>query len=155
MVAGGDATHRRMNTWSSADQFVGNLLESSGAAVKRSRLEVRNGILMLVWTLEYLDRPWSHVETKRCHLEQYGESFQFHLHLLHSLAVTYLKCEDKECMRKHSGSDLSVLKVAGLLDARHVRLPVRGSHTLVSAERIKMPGRRVVKPQQRRRRSAE
>ena len=33
--------------------------------------------------------------------------------------------------------------------------PGQGSHTLVSTKRIKMPGRRVVKPQQRRRRSAE
>ena len=70
-----DATHRRMNTWwvrssvcLSADQFVGNHLESSGAAVKRSRLEERNRMLMLVWTLEYLDHPWYHVEMKRCHL---------------------------------------------------------------------------------------
>ena len=58
VVASGDETHRRMNTWwvrnlvcSSADQVVGNILKSSGAAVKRSRLETRNGILILVWTL--------------------------------------------------------------------------------------------------------
>ena len=70
-VAGGDEPHPRMNTWwvrssvcLSADQFAGNLLESSGAAVKRLRLEGRNGILMWKWTLEYLDRLWNHVETK-------------------------------------------------------------------------------------------
>ena len=48
----------------SADQFAENLLESSGADVKRSRLEGRNGVLMWKWTLEYLDRPWLHIETK-------------------------------------------------------------------------------------------
>ena len=143
----------RRSVCSRADQFEGNLLWSSGAAVNQSRLKERNGILMLVWKLEYLNRPWNHVETKRCHLRQHSECFS--RHLLHNLAVTYPKCEDKECMRNHSGSDLSGPKLAGLLDAQHVRRLVRGSHTLVIAKHIKMLGRRVVKPQQRRRRSAE
>ena len=86
----------------SADQSVGNLLESSGAAVKRSRLEERNGIWLLVWTLEYLDLPWNHVEMKRYHLEQFSDRFQrYHRqHLRHNLTVTYPKCVNKECMRK-------------------------------------------------------
>ena len=69
VVAGGDEAHRRMNTWwvrnlvcSCADQFVGNLLESSGAAVKRSRLEARNRILILVWTLRI---PFTPLESRR------------------------------------------------------------------------------------------
>ena len=134
VVAGGDATHRRMNTWwvrrtvcSSADQSAGNLLESSGAALKRSRLEARNGILILVWKLEYLDRPLNHVETKRRHLLQRSGRLQrfLRLHLRHNLTVTYPKCVGKECMRKYSGSDLSGPKLAELLDAQHVRLLVR------------------------------
>ena len=58
-----ERTLRRMNTWwgrsmfcLSADQFAEHLLESSGADVKRSRLEGRHGSLMWKWTLEYLDR---------------------------------------------------------------------------------------------------
>ena len=97
--------------------------------MKRSRLEVRNGILMLVWTLEYLDRPWNHVEMKRCHLEQFSERFLC-LHLRHNLTVTYPKRVDKECMRKHSGSDLSGPKLAELLDVLACETPGPGkSHT--------------------------
>ena len=90
--------------------------------------------------------------TKRCDLQQVSETFQWyhHLHLLHNLLI-YLKHEDLECMQKHSGSDPSGLKLAELLDALLARLPVQGSHTLISAERIKMSGKRVAKPQQRRR----
>ena len=63
-----------------------------------------------------------------------------HLHLRQK--NTCLKCEVKECTPKHSGSELSGQKSAELLDARHVRHPVRRSHTLVNASRIKMPGTR-------------
>ena len=62
----------------------------------------------------------------------------FHLHLRHK--NTGMKCEDKGCTRKHSGSELSGQKSAELRDARHARLPVQGkSHTVVNARRIKMP----------------
>ena len=90
--------------------------------------------------------------TKGCNLQQVSETFQWyhHLHLLHNLLI-YLKHEDLECMQKHSGSDPSGLNLAELLDALLARLPVQGSHTLISAERIKMSGKRVAKPQQRRR----
>ena len=54
--------HRPMNTWwgrnvvcLSADQSAENLLESSEADVKRSKLKGRSGILTWKWTLEYLD----------------------------------------------------------------------------------------------------
>ena len=143
-----------MKTWwvrnlvcSSADQSVGKLLKSSGAAVKRSRLEARNGTLILVWTLEYLLRPWNHVETKRCHLQQRSGKLQWYLHLFLHLhihlnwAVMDLKFVDKECMRKHSQSDPFAPKLAELLDALRVRLLVLGSHTLENAKHIKMPGR--------------
>ena len=76
-----------------------------------------------------------------------------HLHLRQK--STYLKCEVKECTRKHSGSELSGQKSADLPDARHVRLPVRGSHTLVNARRIKMFGTRAAAQHQRRRRNVE
>ena len=66
-----------------------------------------------------------------------------------------MECEDKECTRKHSGSELSGQKSAELLDARHVRLPVQGSHTLVNARRVKMPGTRAAEQHQRRRRNVE
>ena len=54
-LLGGDEMHRRMNTWwrrsmvcLSADQYAENLLESSGADVKRSRLKnTSRDILML------------------------------------------------------------------------------------------------------------
>ena len=146
---------RRVNTWwvrssvcLSADQFVGNLLESSGADAKRSRPEGRNGILMSVWTLGYLDHSWN---------QQCSERFQWslHLHIPHNLAVTCLKFVDKECVRKRSGSELSGLTAAEFLDALHVRLPVLGSHTLENAKRIKMPGKRVAKPRERRRRNGD
>ena len=42
-----------------------------------------------------------------------------------------------------------------LLDALHARLPVQGSHSLVHASRIKMPGMRAAEPHQRRRRNVE
>ena len=42
-----------------------------------------------------------------------------------------------------------------LLDARHATLPVRRSHTLVSAKLVKMLGTRVVELQRRRRRNVE
>ena len=81
-----DEMLRRMNTWwvrssvcSSPDRFAGNLLESSGAAVKRSRLEGRNGILML-------DRLWNHVETKGQQQRQQQQP-QLHRTLRHNLTV--------------------------------------------------------------------
>ena len=40
---------------SSADPFAENLLQSSEADVKRSKLVGRSGILTWKWTLEYLD----------------------------------------------------------------------------------------------------
>ena len=46
-------------------------------------------------------------------------------------------------------------KSAELLDARHTRLPVRGSHTLVNTKRTKMPATRVDELQRRRRRNAK
>ena len=65
------------------------------------------------------------------------------------------QCEDKECTRRHSGSELSGQKSAELLHARHVRLLVRKSHTLVNARRIKMFGTRAAEQHQRRRRNVE
>ena len=132
VVAGGDETHRRMNTWSvrnlvcsNADKFVGNLLENSGAAVKRSRLEARNGIFDVGTDTAIPGPPWNHVETKRCHLLQRSGRLQRYLRLhRHNLTVTYPKRVDKECMRKRSESDPSGPKLAELLDALHVRLLV-------------------------------
>ena len=145
----------KFGTCLNADQFVGNLLENSGAAVKRSMLEERNGILILVRTLEYLDRSWNHVETKRCHLLQRSGRLQRRLHLRRNLTATYLKCVDKECMRKRSESDPSGPKLAERLDALHVRLLVLGSHTLENAKRIKMRGKGVATPHGRRRRNGD
>ena len=69
-----------MNTWwgrsvvcLSADRFAENLLESSGADVKRSRLEGRNGILMWIWTMEYLVHLWLHVQMKGCRQRRHTE----------------------------------------------------------------------------------
>ena len=139
--------HRLMNTWwrrnmfcSSADQFAENLLENNGADVKRLKLEGRNGILTWKWTLEYLDHLWLHVQMKRCRQRRHGRKFPQYLHLHLFQKSTCLKFEVKECTRKHSGSELSGRKSAELLDARHMRLPVRGSHTRVNARRIKMLG---------------
>ena len=132
MVAGGDEMHRRMDTWwgrsmvcLSADQFAENLLESNGADVKRSKLEGRNGILIWKWTLECLDHLWLNVQMKGCRQQRHRERFpQYHrLHLRQK--ITYLKCEVKECTRKHSGSETSGQKSAELLDVLHARRPVR------------------------------
>ena len=104
-----------------ADQFAENLLESSGADVKRSTLEGRNGVLMWKWTLKYLE----HVQMKQRHRKRFPQYLRLHL----CQKSTFLKCEVKECTRKHSGSELSGQKSEELLDAWHVRRPVRGSHT--------------------------
>ena len=92
---------------SSADQFVENLLVTSGADVKRSKLEGRNGILTWKWTLEYLDHLRLHVQMKECRQRWHGENFPQYLHLHLRQKNTCLKCEVKECTRKHSGSVLS------------------------------------------------
>ena len=67
----------------------------------------------------------------------------------------YLKFADKQCMRKRSESDPSGPKLAELLDALHVRLLVLGSHTLENAKHIKMRGKRVATPHERRRRNGD
>ena len=151
-----------MNTWwgrsmvcLSAHQFAENLLESSGADVKRSKLEGRNGILTWKWILEYPDQLWNHVETRECRQQRHGGKFPQNLHPHLRQKSTYLKFEVKECTQKHSGSELSGQKSAELLDARHVRHPVWGSRTLVNARRIKMPGTRAAEQHQRRRRNVE
>ena len=65
------------------------------------------------------------------------------------------KCEHRECTRKHSGSEHSGQNSGELLDARHARLPVWGSHILVNASRIKMPGKIAAEQHQRRSRNVE
>ena len=129
----------------SADQFAENLLESNGADVKRSRLEGRNGILDVEMDSGVSGPPVTSRQMRGCRQQRQ--------HLRQK--ITCPKCEHKECTRKHSGSQLSGQKSAELLDARHVRLPVRGSHTLVNVRRIKMPGTRAAEQHQRRRRNAE
>ena len=42
----------------SADQFAANLLETSGADVKRSKFDARSGIVSWKWILEYPDQFW-------------------------------------------------------------------------------------------------
>ena len=151
--------HRPTNTWwgrnvfcLSADQFAENVLESNGVDVKRSKLEGRSGILTWKWTLEYLDQLWNHVETRECRQLRQRWKFPQYLHLHLRQKSTYLI---KECTRKHLGSELSGQKSAELPDARHARLLVQGSHTLVNARRIKMPGEIAAEQHQRRRRHAE
>ena len=153
---------RRMNSWwgrnmvcASADQFAENLLESRGADVKRSRLEGRNGIFDVEMDSGIsgplvASRPEEGMSTATTQgkFPQY-----FHQHLRHK--STCLKCEVKECTRKHSGSEPSGQKSAELLDALHARLPVRGCHTLVNASRVKMPRTRAAEQHQRRRRNVE
>ena len=97
---------RRMNTWwgrstvcFSADQFAGNLLESSGADVKRSGLEGRNGISMWKWTWNIWTAYGFHVETKDQQLQQQQKQQQ-HRNLRHNLTVMYPKCDDKEYTQK-------------------------------------------------------
>ena len=114
-----------------------NHLESNGVDVKRSRLEGRNGILTWKWTLEYLGHRWLHVQMMGCRQQRHRGKFPQHFHLHLRQKNTCLKCEVKECTRKHSGSELSGQKSAELLDARYARLPVRGSHTLLNARRIR------------------
>ena len=139
----------------SAGQFAENLLESSGADVKPSKLEGRNGILTWKWTLEYLDHLWLHVQMKRCRQRRHGRKVPQYLHLHLRQKNTCMKCEVKECTRKRSGSELSGQKSAELPGAPHARLPVQGSHILVNARGIKMPGKRAAEHNQRRRRNAE
>ena len=149
-----------MNTWwvrslvcLCADQFVENLLESTGAAVKRLRLEERNRTSMSEWTLEYLDRLWNHVEMKKCLQQQFNQRFQRHLR--QNLTVKPPNREDQECMQKHSGSERSGLNSAERLNVLHAKPPDRESLTLEKAKRIRMPGQRVAKPRKWRRRRGE
>ena len=65
----------------------------------------------------------------------------FRLHLRH-MTVKNPRCVNKECTRKYSGSELSGLKSAELLDPLHARLPVWGCHTLANAKRFMMLGKR-------------
>ena len=78
--------------------------------------------------------------------------FQQYLHLRLRLIMTVKnpRCVDKECTEKHSGSELSGLTSAELLDALHAGLPVWRSHTFANAKRLKMLGRKVDEEQQRR-----
>ena len=154
--------HRPTNTWwgrnmvcSSADQFAENHMESNAADVKRLKLEGRIGILTWKWTLEYPDRLWNQVETRECRQQRPRRKFPQYLQLHLRLENTYLKCEVKECTRKHLGSGLSGQKSADLPDAQHARLLVQGSHTLVNARRSKMPGTRAAEQQHRRWRNVE
>ena len=154
--------HRPTNTWwgrnmvcLSSDQFAENHLESNGVDVKRLKLEARSGILTWKWILEYPDQLWNRVETRECRQERHRWKFLQYLHLHLRQKNKYLKCEAKECTQKHSGLELSGQKSAELLDARHARLPVQGSHTPVNARHIKMPGKIAAEQHQRRRRDAE
>ena len=92
---------------------------------------------------------------KGCRQQRHREKFSQYLHLYLRQKNTCLKCEIKECTRKRSGSELSGQKSAELPDARHARLPVQGSHTLVNARPIKMPGTRAAEQHQRRKRNVE
>ena len=65
-----------------------------------------------------------------CRQRRHRGDFPQYLRLHLRQKSTRLKCEVKECTRKHSGSEPSGQKSAELLDARHVRRPVGGkSHT--------------------------
>ena len=109
--------------------------------MKRSKLEARNGILTWKWILEYLDQLWNHVEMRACRQQRHRWKFLQYLHLHLRQKNTYLKCEAKECTRKHSGLELSGQRSAELPDAGHASLLVQGSHTPVNARHIKMPGK--------------
>ena len=91
----------------SADQFAVNLVESSGDDVKRPRLEGRSGILTWKCILKYPDQLWNRVETRECRKERHRWKFPQYLHLHLRQKNTCLKCEDKECTRKQSGSEHS------------------------------------------------
>ena len=132
------------------------LLESSGADVKRSKLEGRNEILMRKWTLEYLDHLWLHVQMKGCRQQRHKGRFPQYLRLHLCQKSPCLKCEVKECTRKHPRSEPSGQKSAELLDARACETPGSGkSHTLVNASRVKKPGTRATDQHQRRKRNVE
>ena len=154
--------HRLTNTWLgrnmvclSADQFAENPPgeQSSRRETMEARgtkwnfdVEMDSGISGPTLT----SRPDQGLPTATAPMEipQY-----LHLHLRHK--NTYLKCEVKECTQKRSGSELSGQKSAELPDARHARLAVQGSHTLVNARRIKMLGKIAAEQHQRRRRNVE
>ena len=136
----------------SADQFAENLLESSGADAKRSKLEGRSGILTWKWILEYLDHLWLHVQMKGCRQQRHSGIFPQYLHL--HLRQKFTCRNASTGSARESTQDQSIL-VRELLDARHARLPVWGSHILVNASRIKMPGKIAAEQHQRRSRNVE
>ena len=95
--------------------------------------EGRNGVLMWKWTLEYLDHRWPHVQMKGCQRPRHRRRFPEYLRLHLCPKSTCPKCQDKECTRKHSGSEPSCQKSA--------ELPVRGSHTLAKQNMSRWVGR--------------
>ena len=114
-----DETLRRMNTWwrrsmvcSSADQFAENLRERSGADVKLSRLEGRNGIFMWKWTLEYLDRLSLHVQMKGCRQRRHSTST-----CTSARRSRARNASTRSAPRKHSGSEHFRQISVDLLDA--------------------------------------
>ena len=146
-----DEMHRRMNTWwrrsmvcSSADQFAENLRERSGADVKRSRLEGRNGIFMWKWTLEYLDRLSLHVQMKGCRQRRHSTST-----CTSARRSRARNASTRSAPRKHSGSEHFRQISVDLLDALGEVTP------LVNADRVKMPGTRAAEQHHRRKRNVE
>ena len=139
----------------SADQFGENLLESSGADVKRSRLEGRNGNLMWKWTLEYLDHLWLHVhdEGMRTATTQ-GE--------IPTVPPPAPPPEEHVPEMRGQGVHAKALRIRAFWSeiGRTPRMPGMqdsrsGEDTLANAKHIKMPGTRAVEPHQRRRRNVE
>ena len=146
-----------MNTWwarssvcSSADQFARNLRESSGAALKWSRLEGRNGILM--WKLEEprqdeeMPSATARQEIPTVLLLAPPPQHDSHVHEFRGQGV-----HAKALRIRAFWSDIGRTPECPACET-----PGPGkSHTRVNAKRIKMPGKRVAKPRERRRRNGD
>ena len=120
--------------------------------MKRSKLEARSGIFDVEMDSGI---PGPTLEPRREEGMPTATGPMYHLLLHLRQKNKYLKYEAKECTQKHSGLELSGLKSAELLDARHARLLVQGSHTLVHARHIKMPWKIAAEQHQWMRRDAE
>ena len=157
MFAGGDATHRRMNTW-----WVRSSVCLSADVVRRKppgeqwsrreTVEARG----TKWNLNVgVDTgiPGSRDE------EIPSATVQREIPMVPP-PVPPPQPDSETPEMRGQGVHAKALRLGAFWSGRTpgspaCETPGQGSHTLVSTKRIKMPGRRVVEPQQRRRRSAE
>ena len=139
----------------SADQFAENLLESNGADVKRLKLEGRNGILTWKWVCGI---PGPQVTSR----PDEGMPAATARKKIPTVPPPALPPEEHVPEMRGQGVHAKPLRIRAFWSeigrtpgCPACETPGLGSHTLVNARRIKMPGPRAAEKHQRRRRNVE